>query len=208
MSLIFGSILSLCVMPSFGVAAPLGVRSGEHAGFTRLVVDLVAPVEWELSQDGRDVLLSVAGQGNGFRTVGVFSRITRARVGRLDGSAPDRLAVTLACDCIAEAFLLRDRMLVVDVRARRRGEAVPSLPRQVVATVSEEQAVETGDVAHDSPPPRPVLRITLPLRTSVASTQMVTRMMRTDLDAAVAAGLIAAETQIRIGRADAPPQPV
>ncbi|MGB0439471.1 MAG: hypothetical protein ACPGFC_05120, partial [Paracoccaceae bacterium] len=63
-------------------------------------------------------------------------------------------------------------------------------------------------VAHDSPPPRPVLRITLPLRTSVASTQMVTRMMRTDLDAAVAAGLIAAETQIRIGRADAPPQPV
>ncbi len=43
-------VLLWCVLPSLAQAAPVVVKSGEHDGFTRLVMDFGKPVDWTVGR--------------------------------------------------------------------------------------------------------------------------------------------------------------
>ncbi|AHM03717.1 hypothetical protein roselon_01329 [Roseibacterium elongatum DSM 19469] len=121
-------------------AQMLPVRSGEHDGFTRLVVTLGPDRSWALEGAARRWQLTVDPAPDGFETGTVFDLIRRDRLAEL--SADGALTLTLACDCTLDAYRFRDRYLVIDIAdpaedaanpraaedAQRRATAAAALP--------------------------------------------------------------------------------
>lgn len=100
------------------VAQTAVLRSGEHDGFTRLVIDLPTPGTATLDQNGREVSVTLAQPVAAFDLAGVFRRIKTDRIADLRAMDNGRgLMVTLACDCEARLFRAGDRMLAIDVSA-------------------------------------------------------------------------------------------
>ncbi|MCX7890033.1 MAG: hypothetical protein N2422_09975, partial [Rhodobacteraceae bacterium] len=88
-------------------AETVAVRSGEHDGFTRIVVNLGAPAAWRLDRSETGYELAVDRPDLDFDLSRAFDLIARNRVADLaPAGGPGRLAVTLGCDCHAEACLL------------------------------------------------------------------------------------------------------
>ncbi|MEO1732549.1 MAG: hypothetical protein AAFR45_02810 [Pseudomonadota bacterium] len=106
------------VLFSFGAvlasAQTVGVRSGAHDGFARLVVDVSAGQKWTLIEADGGATLQLQGHGGGFDTSRIFDRIDRSFIS--DVSATNStLQIEFACDCAANAFAQGARMIVVDV---------------------------------------------------------------------------------------------
>lgn len=120
------------VFPGLALAQSVPVRSGEHGDFTRLVFDMPEGTEWTLEQDiaARRVTLRFGTEGLTVDPSRVFSRIDRSRLAEIvpsdNASGAD---LTLSCACSAEAFVLRDRMLVVDIRPATGADPTVGQPR-------------------------------------------------------------------------------
>lgn len=104
----------LTAMPAF--AETLRLRSGEHDGFTRLVVDLGTKSGWELGRTATGYELRLARGDVDFDLSGVYRLITRDRLSAVsEGGAPGRLALSVPCDCHATAFVTGSGALVIDI---------------------------------------------------------------------------------------------
>jgi DNA-directed RNA polymerase specialized sigma24 family protein len=130
---------AVCVGVLVGDAAvgqTVDVQSGEHATFTRLVLDIGRERTWAQSVlSEREVRLAFEPAVEGFELDGVFTLIPRTR---LAGLAEDGgLRLDLACDCVVTASRYRERYLIVDIAD---GPANPP-------------EVETADAAPVSAPP-------------------------------------------------------
>ncbi|MCW3782039.1 hypothetical protein OM960_10570 [Defluviimonas sp. CAU 1641] len=102
------------VSPSF--AEMIRVRSGEHTGFTRIVVDVGAPSGWELGRDGSGYILRVSGLDVTFDATDVFRRITRTRLATLALDAtPGVLRFGIGCACHATATADGNGNIIVDI---------------------------------------------------------------------------------------------
>lgn len=128
-------------------AQDIGIRSGEHEGYTRLVLDMPARAEWSLSENDRQPVLSFE-QPWQFDTGDVFDRIDRNRLVAFQQTGPGRLQLDLACDCDMNVFWHSDAMLVVDI-----ADAVPGNDRttpRVRPEAAPRNAVtrDQGDDAH------------------------------------------------------------
>ncbi|WP_300530958.1 hypothetical protein [uncultured Mameliella sp.] len=113
-------LILLSVWPLVLSAQTVTVRSGEHGEFTRLVLTVPAGTKWALSPDAdRNQLgLELDGGPYEFDTSSVFDRIGTGRIRDLVVAEGGRqLDIALACQCEAEAFVLRNTMLVVDISA-------------------------------------------------------------------------------------------
>lgn len=115
----FGSLILLLASLSLFATTPLQaqsirVRSGDHPGFTRLVLPIGADREWDLSQqaDGQ-WLLSLTPAVDGFDTSTVFNLIQRTRLSNLN--ATQTLSLDLACACDVSSFRHDTRFLVIDI---------------------------------------------------------------------------------------------
>lgn len=99
------------------LAEPVRVRSGEHEGFTRLVLSLEAGQSWSLERDDVDYLVTLNG-ADGFDLEEVFSIIPQTRLAGVSGSK-EQLRLTLACNCSATAFETKSSTgndaLVIDI---------------------------------------------------------------------------------------------
>jgi len=111
--LAFASCLSVVTSAAF--SEPLQINSGEHEGFTRLVVTMPSPErEWSLTGDKKTWALSIDGKGVHYETEGVFSKIARDRLTSLqdrDGS----LQLGLACNCSVNAYTFASQYIVIDI---------------------------------------------------------------------------------------------
>ena len=118
------SLLRRITIPvALSVALPAGpalaervlIRSGEHAGFSRIVLDLREPSEWQLgrTEDGYSLLLERAGVT--FDIDRVFRMIPRTRIADLTVERTGNLAIRVGCDCHANAFVTERGALVIDV---------------------------------------------------------------------------------------------
>lgn len=113
----FVAAIALC--SGIAAAGTVAVRSGEHGDFTRLVFDFADTPQWRLEPGASRYDLVVPPGRHDFDLGSVFDKIGRARVAGLEPRPDgDGLTIELGCDCVAEAFLLRGRSVVVDLRAR------------------------------------------------------------------------------------------
>ncbi len=98
-------------------AAPARVISGEHDGFTRLVVELGAEAVWQFgrSEDGYELRLQ--GPPRDFDLTAVFNAIGRTRLAAIrtdEGSGV--LRISIACSCYAAPFEFRPGTVVIDLK--------------------------------------------------------------------------------------------
>jgi hypothetical protein len=123
--------MAVAVLTSVWKAAAqtLPVRTGEHAGFTRIVVRIGEERQWDLREDTRAFSLSVAPGVDGFDLSQSFDLIQRDRLAEL-AFAEGELSGTLACDCDVSAFRYREAFLVIDIRdaGRDDSDAAPTPP--------------------------------------------------------------------------------
>lgn len=108
--------LMLVLLPSLALAKAVGLRSGEHEGYTRLVFDFDTRVTWSVEKTAFGAEVSFSGGPFQFDDSAVFDRISRGRLRSLT-AAPDGNNVILefACDCEVEGFWHSSSMLVLDI---------------------------------------------------------------------------------------------
>ncbi len=105
----------LLAMPA--LAAPAKVTSGEHEGFTRLVVELAQPMPWQVGRSSDGYELRFEGDPSQFDLSKAFALIGRGRIASLSGDdATGILMVTLGCACHVMAFEFRPGIIVMDLK--------------------------------------------------------------------------------------------
>ncbi len=111
------SILVVLLLPALAAAAGLKVQSGEHDGFTRLVLPLPAGAAWEVRKNHHSVEIRIPSSGAEFDITQVFKKISRDRISdirELGQSAG--LVLDLACTCAVSSFVEPGNYLVVDIK--------------------------------------------------------------------------------------------
>lgn len=107
----------LYLWPMSAMAAPIRVTSGEHEGFTRLVLDLQGPADWQVGRTADGYELSVGIPDARFDLSDAFRLIPRRRLVSLwPDPQTGNLHLGLACACHALPFELRPGIVVVDLR--------------------------------------------------------------------------------------------
>jgi hypothetical protein len=104
-------------LPTLTLAEPARVTSGDHDGFSRLVVELTAPGDWRFGRqsDGYALVVDSATQGYDLGTV--FDLIGRERLAAVSVSPSNgNLLIGLACACHAIPFEFRPGVIVIDIR--------------------------------------------------------------------------------------------
>ncbi|MGA0539498.1 hypothetical protein [Neotabrizicola sp. VNH66] len=110
-------LIALCLLASPAWAEVARVTGGEHADFTRLVIQSPGLGNWRFGRVTEGYELQAAAAVTGYDLSRAFDRIPRSRVSGLwRVPASGRLHLALACDCHAIAFEFRPGMVVVDVR--------------------------------------------------------------------------------------------
>lgn len=112
--------VAVTAFPLIGWAQTIAVQSGEHDGFTRLVLDIGAERDWRLErladrQGSTPVVRLVLDPPvQGFDISRTFDLIPRSRL--TDLVVRDGLELGLGCPCEIAAERFRDRYLVLDIR--------------------------------------------------------------------------------------------
>ncbi len=104
-------------LTGFASAAPVMVKSGEHDGFTRLVLEFPIPVDWKVGRSADGYVLRVANDTPDYDLTETFKLIGKSR---LAGIATDpvsgALNLAIACACYAIPFEFRPGIIVIDLR--------------------------------------------------------------------------------------------
>lgn len=104
-------------------ANPIVVRSGDHNGFTRLVMQLPDSVQWQVTETRGLKTITVSGHDAGFDISRVFDVIPRDQLTNVR-NFPSSLELELSCDCDLNTFIEQSEFLVVDIID---GPALPPL---------------------------------------------------------------------------------
>ncbi len=97
-------------------AAPARVLSGEHEGFTRLVVELARPEAWVLGRSADGYELQIDGEVSQFDLTEAFTLIGRSRIAALAADVTGALRVSVGCNCHVIPFEFRPGTIVLDVK--------------------------------------------------------------------------------------------
>jgi hypothetical protein len=93
------------------------VISGDHDGFSRLVVELPGPSDWQMGRTPDGYALAVANAPQDYDLTGVFDLIRRDRLAVVAvDPATGNLQFGLACACHAIPFEFRPGVIVIDIR--------------------------------------------------------------------------------------------
>ena len=107
--------LALVALPAG--AAPVKVTSGEHEGFTRVVMEFAAAVDWTVGRTRDGYALQVAGQTPGYDLTRAFDLIGRGRLSAIwTDPASGELRLGIGCACHAIPFEFRPGIVVIDLR--------------------------------------------------------------------------------------------
>jgi len=117
-------MLRIVALMFFLLSLPAGaetiiVRSGDHAGFSRLVFPFSNPVNWKLGRVGKGYELRFHKTEMTFELDKVFQKISHERIRSLGfrrGNSYTAITIELNCECHADAFEFRPGLLVVDIK--------------------------------------------------------------------------------------------
>ncbi|QPM91280.1 hypothetical protein [Pseudooceanicola algae] len=120
-------ILTLAFLPASLLAQTATLRSGDHADFTRLTLQLPPGSDWQLEEAPRQLTLRLGGGLDRIDLSRAFSRITRERVANILPLAELGLDIQLNCNCASEARVSPGDLLIIDVLDRPRTSTVGRL---------------------------------------------------------------------------------
>lgn len=104
-------------LASAASAETIVARSGEHDGFSRLVMRLPEGADWSLTQNGTGANLKIDAPDVIFDTSQVFGLIPRTRLKSLaQAGAGQPLQLELGCECQLVSRVMDNGYLVVDIR--------------------------------------------------------------------------------------------
>ena len=146
-------LLAVALWPLGAGAEEVRIRSGEHAGFSRLVLEFGARPDWSLTLGDRQARLLLAPGERSFDTGEVFRRIPRTRI-RSVTVTDEGLDLTLGCDCRVTAFEVRGAALAIDV-ADGGGDA-PGIRNVTPTAATETLSPETAPPAVEAAAPLPI----------------------------------------------------
>ncbi|MEP2717478.1 hypothetical protein, partial [Pseudophaeobacter sp.] len=131
-------------------AQSIVARSGEHDGFSRLVMRLPDGAEWSLNQNGRVANLKINSSSAVFDTSRVFDLIPRDRLQNLTQNGTGQpLRFDLGCDCELSSYVQRDGYLVIDIAD---GDGTLAQSRQGNApNIRPATGLSIGDLAMGAP---------------------------------------------------------
>ncbi|MDN5786676.1 lipopolysaccharide assembly protein LapB [Pseudorhodobacter sp.] len=108
----------LLLIAPLAKAQAVNVTSGEHGTFTRLVLSFPNQPDWRLFRTENGYGLSVKGKRQSFDLTDAYRRISSNRLSRIfKDPATGALLIEVNCACHALPFELRDRILVIDIKA-------------------------------------------------------------------------------------------
>lgn len=111
-------LLSLSLaLASAGQAFSANIRSGEHADFSRLVVQFDATSDWAFGKTDTGYILRSQGLEAAFDTSRVFDLIPRDRIAQVSvNQTRGELTIEVACTCHGDAFEIRAGRVVIDIK--------------------------------------------------------------------------------------------
>ena len=135
---------------SFG--APVTVKSGEHEGFTPLVLDFGAPVNWTVGRTFEGYELRLKGVAAHYDLTQAFALIGKGRLAAIWADpATGSLHLGIACACHAIPFEFRPGIVVIDLR-----DGAPPEGSSFELTLAGEKST----ALFEKPRPRPKARPT------------------------------------------------
>lgn len=150
--------LLLALLAAPAMAETFRLRSGEHADFSRLVLDaLPAGASWALGRAGAGYELQLAVPDAAFDTAAVYRLIPKTRLLAIEDAGGARLRLRVAADHHATAFETPAGALVIDIRAGP-APAGSRFEQPVAAPAATGPAPETAGYR---PAPRPPPRLEL-----------------------------------------------
>ncbi|WOI56182.1 hypothetical protein [Palleronia sp. LCG004] len=90
------------------------VRTGEHDGFTRVVLNAPQGMDWSIDREGGTVRISGPGTAR-YDLANVYRPIARARVGTIEAAGEGDLLVELNCACQIDSFETGSGAFVLDI---------------------------------------------------------------------------------------------
>ncbi len=147
---ILAVLAALAALPAAAQVAQNGgpIRTGEHNGFTRVVMAIDPATEWSLETAPGAATIFFPGRRIDFGTAGVFDRIPRTRVTAIASRVTalgTRVDVTVNCDCRITASFVAARHLALDVGDRTAASATESAASQPVP------GSQSADAAAEAP---------------------------------------------------------
>jgi len=143
---------ALALAAATPVAAQEGgpIRGGEHAGFTRLVMQVDPRTEWSLETGGGRATIRFPGKPLTFSTGEVFDRIPKSRVRNVTvttGGAITEVAVEIGCDCRISTSFVGARYLALDIADRDAAPpaVAPAAEDATARAAREATAVATAE---------------------------------------------------------------
>ncbi len=106
--------LLLGLLPGLALAQSVLVRTAEHDGFTRVVVDFADRPEWRLREVEGGLRLQTDGAAR-FDLSDAYRRIGRDRMRAISTPEPGVLRIELGCNCSARTIELANGGLVIDL---------------------------------------------------------------------------------------------
>ncbi len=96
----------------------VSVQSGEHDGFTRLVLAIDPAVDWQVETSRGAATIRFPGRALGFSTARIFDRIAKDRIAAVSAAQPEsgaELKLELDCKCEVQSFAFDGKYIVIDV---------------------------------------------------------------------------------------------
>ncbi|MGB5560354.1 MAG: hypothetical protein WBN04_20360 [Paracoccaceae bacterium] len=106
----------LCLWAAAGNAADIVVEAGEHADFSRLVLQLRQTSDWEFGKVEGGYELRFDSDGDRFDFSQVFQKIPKSRIRSVSDPAAGQVRLEVSCDCHADAFEIREGRIVLDIK--------------------------------------------------------------------------------------------
>ncbi|GFE64402.1 hypothetical protein [Litoreibacter roseus] len=149
--------VALSTIASIGAvqAAPVTIKSGEHANFSRIVLYLRATDPWTVNTNGREVRIDPGRGVDGFDISNVFTFIPKTRITGAKVDDGD-LVLDLACDCDVESEMLTTGHLILDVRDGKPKQAkTPETPITRQAAADARSVLDKPRIQQESPAIQP-----------------------------------------------------
>lgn len=111
--------MTLLLLATTVCAQDVPVRTGDHPGFTRIVIDFQQQPDWQLGRGGAAHELRVNAPELRFDLSDSFRRINQTRLRGLRDLGGGRLQIDTACACRLSVERLPNQGLVIDIRDER-----------------------------------------------------------------------------------------